>query len=244
MYGPILGVMLTSAAFLVATEDPHAKPNGSENPIAELAGEYSFSNGFSGELLRITPNGRFTLDYFCCTGGGRMAAGGAKFVDGRLALRPNLVRRILASNTPTDLFPIRWGDRLYLVPSAAGSVFCSHVNVEGAEGPPGRGFYLRRGDSEKPVDGLPSVPKEWENMLLTGPLNGKIVEVMKNGRARVDFGYESGAWKGMTLWAKCDGWPWVNTVAVHATNCVIEFYDREAVFKLGDSVSSKRPQGN
>ena len=30
MYGPILGVMLTLAAFLVATDDPHAKPNGSE----------------------------------------------------------------------------------------------------------------------------------------------------------------------------------------------------------------------
>ncbi len=46
----------------------------------------------------------------------------------------------------------------------------------------------------------------------------------------------------MLLCAECKGWPWVQTVAVHATNCVIETGDPATVFKIGDRVSSRRPR--
>jgi hypothetical protein len=240
MYDPILRVWLASLAFLLAAGDPQHQADRPGNPLAALAGEYYFSDGFERESLKISPKGRFELEYDNCTGGFRIS-GRAKFVDGHLALGSDLVYRIFFVKVPTDLIPIRWGDRLYLVPKGAGDVFCNHVNLMGPSGHPGGTFYLRRGDDEKRVDGLPSVPKAWEHMLLPSPLNGKIVEVMKPGRARVDFGSDSGAWKGMALWVNGEGSPWVETVVeVHATNCVIESNHPATVFKIGDRVSSKR----
>ena len=239
MFGPFLGVVLAWAAFLLAPGDPQHEPDRTENPLVALAGEYFFSNGFESEFLEISPKGRFKLEYHNCTGGYRIS-GNAKFVAGHLALMPDLVYRMFLGKAPSDLIPIRWGDRLYLVPRGEGTVFCNHINLAGSKGHPGSTFYIRTDDEKKPVHGLPRVPKEWEPMLLARPLNGKIVEVMKHRRARVDFGHERGAWKGMVLWVNCEGSPWAETVEVQATNCVIESNHPATVYKLGDRVSSKQ----
>ena len=192
------------------------------------------------ESLKIRTNGRFTLEYTNCTGGYRIR-GGATFVEGDVVLGTGFAYRFLPARRPTHLVPIRWGDRLYLVPRDAGESFCTHVNLRGSSGYPGGTFYIRSDDEKKRVDGLPNVPEEWETMLLATPLNGKIVEVMKPGRARVDLGYKNGIWNRMFLWATCEGSPWVETVAVHATNCVIESNHPATRFKVGDNVSSRQP---
>jgi hypothetical protein len=112
VYGPFLGAVLTSAAFHLALGDPQHEPNRTENPIGALAGEYFFHSGFEGESLEISPKRRFKLDYHNCTGRYRVS-GNAKFVDGHLALRTDLVYRMFVGNPPPNLISIRWGDRLY-----------------------------------------------------------------------------------------------------------------------------------
>jgi hypothetical protein len=240
MYGPILTAVLASTAFFFEPSDSQReKSDKPAHSLESLAGEYFFSNGFSGERLAISADGRFKLTYHTCTGQ-NSTYGRGRFVNGHLVLRTYLVCRVFF-DAPTDLIPIDWGDRLYLVPKGAGREFCDYVNMNGgATRWPPDPLFVRSGDDEKPVDGLPSVPKEWEPMLLPSPLNGKVVEVIGHSRARVDFGYEIGAWKGMPLWAECEGSPWVEAVAVHATNCVIESNHPATAFKIGDRVSSRR----
>ena len=73
--------------------------------------------------------------------------------------------------TPTDFVVVRWGDRLYLIPKEDGKRFCNEVKLgrEPRSNLHGR-FYLRRGDCDKKVTGLPTVPKEWESWLQKQPL--------------------------------------------------------------------------
>ena len=54
----------------------------------------------------------------------------------------------------------------------AGKAFCSLVNegLEPRSNVHGR-FYLRKGDWEKKVTGLPIVPKEWESLLQKKPVD-------------------------------------------------------------------------
>ena len=72
---------------------------------------------------------------------------------------------------PTS-FPSGGGEPLYLVPKDAGKAFCSLVNkgLEPRSDVHGR-FYLRRGDWEKKVTGLPIVPKDWESLLQKKPVD-------------------------------------------------------------------------
>jgi hypothetical protein len=232
--------MLASPALLVQIDDSaRVTAVSSLRSLDALAGEYFFSNGFSGETLTINSDGRFTLLYHDCVSQCR-GYGRAKMVHGRVVLRTYLVCRLLLA-APRELIPIHWGDRLYLIPQGKGESFCTYVNTTGgAPGWPPEPCFIRRDDDKKPVAGLPSVPKEWEPMLLTSPINGKIIEVMGHGKARVDFGYESGAWRGMPLWVTCEGSPCAWTVAVHATNCVVENNHPATVFRVGDPVSSRR----
>jgi hypothetical protein len=238
MYGPILTAVLASTAFFIAPGDSQRDEEDTPaHSLASLAGDYFHSNGFSGERLSIRADGRFKLTYHHCTGE-FSTYGQARIVCGHLVLRTYLVCRVLYA-APKALIPVHWGERLYLVPEGESQVFCNYVNREGGRTgwPP---VFVRNGDDEKPVDGLPSVPNEWVPMILPSPINGKVIEVMGHLCARVDFGYENGAWKGMALWADCEGSPWVETVAVHATNCVIESNHPATVFKIGDRVSSRR----
>jgi hypothetical protein len=245
MYIPVFGAAL--AMSLCAIPPAISRPNVDthEKTLAGLAGEYFFSDGFESETLRISNRRRFTLAYTNCTGGYRIR-GDATLVEGHVVLGTGFAYRFLPARRLIDLIPIRWGDRLYLVPKDAGESFCTHVNLRGSSGYPGGTFYIRSGDEKKQVDGLPSVPEEWETMLLATPLVGRIVEVMKPGRARVNLGYKNGIWNGMVLWATCEGSPWVETVDVHATSCVIESNHPATIFKVGDLVSSRqtrRPAG-
>jgi hypothetical protein len=75
--------------------------------------------------------------------------------------------------TATDFIPVRWGERLYLIPEAQSRDFCNEVNQgsEPRKGAIGR-FYLRRGDWNKKVNSLPSVPIGWVPLLLEKPLHG------------------------------------------------------------------------
>ena len=119
--------------------------------------------------------GRFSFIWRGCLGVYGKNEGGAKVENNHLILtpeQPNDARGF--GGTPTDFIPIHWGDRLYLIPAKSGKAFCDSVkqgreprdNIHGV-------FYLRRGDWEKKVTGLPIVPKEWESLLQKKPIEGE-----------------------------------------------------------------------
>jgi hypothetical protein len=109
-------------------------------------------------------------------------------------------------------------------------------------GGPHGNCYLRRDDWEKEVSGLPGVPKDWESLILKQPLRGRVVEVLGGGRARVDFGAEGGAWKGMTLWVDAKDSCFLRVVEVGAKSCTVESMcsgSPRAGFQRGQRVGSK-----
>jgi hypothetical protein len=142
---------------------------------------------------------------------------------------------------PIDFIPVHWGERLYLIPKDEGPSYCNCVNLGLVSRFPAHGFYLRASDKEQEVNGLPRVPREWQPMLLETPINGKIIDVLADERARVNLGSESGVWTGMHLETDNDGDRGSEVVEVDAKSCVIKRFDRcRSAFKDGQGVSSRR----
>jgi hypothetical protein len=144
------------------------------------------------------------------------------------------------AHRPEELLPVFWGkDALFLVPPDRGADFCNDVNL----GIVRCMAYYGRALEEKPdVEGLPRVPERWKHMLLEAPIRGTITEVLADGRARVDLGAQSGAWKGMELAGEADGLLSV-VVEVDAKSSIIErvHADRKG-YKTGEQLSSRSPQ--
>ncbi len=147
-----------------------------------------------------------------------------------------LISQFVKTSKPTDFVLIRWGERLQLVPSDKGPAYCNLVNLGWAARNPGRYFYLRVSKREQKADGLPSVPGAWKPMLLETPIHGKVINVMADGRARVDLGAEHGVWKGMYLVTDSGR---SEVLEVGATTSIIKWqYQRQPPFEEGQSVCS------
>jgi hypothetical protein len=123
-------------------------------------------------LLVVKPEGRFSFIWRGCLGLYARNEGGAKVVNDLLILTPEGpnesrgIRRIA-----TDLIPVRWGERFYLVPEEAGKSFCAEVNSHREPRSTRFGdYYLRDGDWGKKVTGMPNVPREWESLLQKKPI--------------------------------------------------------------------------
>jgi hypothetical protein len=169
-----LVVSLLSTACLVPAESlshPEVRDNRS---LAGIIGSYYYGDGLGMNCyLDVKPEGRFSFIWRGCLGVYGQNQGGAKVVKDHLILTPEQPNEPGGfGGTATDFIPVQWGERLYLVPKDAAKAFCSLVN-EGREprsNVHGR-FYLRRGDWEKKVTGLPIVPKEWESLLQKKPVD-------------------------------------------------------------------------
>jgi len=163
-----LVVSLLSTACLVPAESlsqPEARDN---RPLAGISGSYYYGDGLGVNCsLVVKSEGRFSFIWRGCLGVYDQNQGGAKVVKDHLILTPEQPNESKGfGGTPTDFILVCWGDRLYLVPKDAGKAFCSLVNEGGEPRSNVHGnFYLRRGDWEKKVTGLPIVPKEWESLL-------------------------------------------------------------------------------
>jgi hypothetical protein len=149
------------------------------------------------------------------------------------------IRRFFFGEIPTEMIPIQWGERHYLVPESKEDAFCNYVNSQKPPYGGTGGFFLRDGDKAKPVAGLPGVPKEWISKLLASPLTGKVVEVLDRGRARVDLGTKDGAWKGMRLRADGEATRYIYVDDVQLTSCVVAATHPKAVFELGEPIFSR-----
>jgi len=169
-----LVVSLLSTACLVPAESVSQPEDRDNRSLAAIAGNYYYGDGLGMNCyLDVKPEGRFSFLWRGCLGVYGKNEGGAKIVNDHLILTPEQPNdSIGCGGTPTDFVPVRWGDRLYLVPREAGQRFCNEVNegLEPRSNVHGR-FHLRKGDSKKKVTGLPIVPKEWESLLQKKPVD-------------------------------------------------------------------------
>src|SRR6202034_2878647 len=96
-----------------------------------------------------------------------------------------------------DLLPVRWKERLYLVPPDEMQAFCYAI-IEAkeprAEGGMGEHFLLRSPAAQ--VDGIPELPEPWAAFLRENLVIGKIVEVMDPNGLKIDLGSADGIEKG------------------------------------------------
>ena len=129
-----------------------------------------------------------------------------------LKLSPVLANEGNGYECSTELVPITWDDRLYLVPANGIVEFCNDVNKGGAII-----YFVRGGDRTKPPMGMPDVSDEFKPYLLKKPVEGQVItvgetkEICKQFHKKsyegmetavtINKGTQDGLLPGMKLWA-------------------------------------------
>ena len=198
--------------------------------VSGLAGKYYFGDHLgSNERLIIQEDGYYSYKGSRCLGTYAKSAGKASLVNGVLTLKPET-----ASGTqPSDLIPLKWGDRLYLIDKDEILDFCNEINQAFEPRKYDEGFtYIREPDWRKAVTGAPNLPEEWRSFVLKKPLKGKIVCLLDPYVAEIDLGAEDGVRCGMLLTAHGKGdFTQLCVAIVRRNQCV-------AVYKYIDSSRS------
>lgn len=170
------------------------------------AGEYYFGDGLGVNVsIALAPKNGFVFSWHGCLGMYDQNWGEV-VVDpdeGSLHLRCHFNNtREGFQGIATDLQPVRWGDRHYLVPVSELLEFCNHVNSgsETRRGVHGR-FALRRGDEKLAVEGSPEVPAKYQRFLLSKPIMAKISDI-DGEQIIVDIGSIDGAFAGMQMFVE------------------------------------------
>lgn len=145
------------------------------------AGEYYHGDGLGANAtLTLAPGGGFAFIWTGCLGVYDRNYG-AVIPTARGSLKLDLTyenSRRGFQGVAEELVPIVWGNRHYLIPLDGVVGFCNEVNSQ--REPRGRmhgSYYLRRGDHEKPVDGVPKIPEQYQAYLLSKPIQAEIVAV-------------------------------------------------------------------
>jgi hypothetical protein len=150
--------------------------------------------------LRIEADGRFSYSWSGCVGTYDENEGIVRSESERLlfsAVRP------VSSDTPfpfpAEWLPVRWGERLYLVPANGVVGFVNQINL-GREPRRGEAGFsvLRKDDWEKPAPGLPSLPPAFLKLLLAQPVTGKVISATSK-QAQLTLGARHGVFPGMEL---------------------------------------------
>ena len=213
--------------------------------LKDIAGVYYFGDGLGVNCrLKVTAGGRFEFKWTGCLGTYDQNGGGALLKDGILHLKPqkpNVQEGF--QGTPTEFFPVRWGARLYLVPTNDIVGFCSEVNQGSEPRKVMHGeYYLREKDADKPVAGRPAVPEPWKRFLLAKPVRGKITELVGAQEAWMDQGAASGLLEGMILTAQQRGdvgFSQVRVVAVEQGRSRIKCEWKDSKLGFGQTVTSR-----
>lgn len=99
---------------------------------------------------------------------------------------------------------VKWGERHYLIAEQEIAEFCEHIAGLGIRGENEpfvvKDFYLKDADYEKPVSGLPMLPKGYVH-LLKKPIDAKITAV---GKSYIEYDYEDGCVKRTVVPATLD----------------------------------------
>jgi hypothetical protein len=221
-------------------------PSNPATPVASYAIDYYQGDGLGMNwTLRILPDGRYSFLWTGCMGVYDRESGYATFEGDHLKLIPVVSSQ---SKIPRDFVPIRWGGRSYLIPPGDMKQFCESIigGYEPRNSPHGLfiNFYLA-GERQQ-VDGIPDLPEQWTAYLRKNLLTGKVIEVMKDGRVKVDLGSKDGVSVGANLPIRGRGagyFPrWVLVKSVSEDSCIAEEPPRQGEvpsgFEVAESVSS------
>jgi hypothetical protein len=181
---------------------PPARANAG-TPVAEFAGLFRQRPARGrGWELSILPDGRYSRFLSCCVGTADRESGYVQALAGHCILLA-AGSFSTSSRMDRDFLPIRWEDRLYLVPADEMQEFCYAV-IEAKEPRPedgmGQHFLLRSPAAQ--VDGIPELPEPWAAFLRENLVIGKIVEVMEPNGLKLDLGSADGIEKGDVLAAQ------------------------------------------
>jgi hypothetical protein len=231
--------ILLSFSFLVWTSSQTIAADTNSFSLKYLAGDYYYGDGLGTKCsLALTEQGDFTFEWRGCLGIYNENNGSASIHDGVLHIapkKPNVRKGPLG--TPTEFFPVRWGARLYLIPTNEIVAFCSAVNQGDEPRHDSHGwYYLRQNDWDKPVTGMPKVPSPWAKYLLSEPIKGKITKLDGKQSAWLDVGSDSGLLEGMILTAQDHGKLMFARVRVR---CRIKCEWKDSELSVGQTVSSR-----
>jgi hypothetical protein len=151
----------------------------SKLPDHEWAGEYYEGDGLGENVaFTVAPRAGYVFEWHGCLGLYGRNYGSVTATNGGLTLSFTFTNKDGLGGIAKEFVPIAWGKRRYLVPANDLIGFCNAVNFASEPRKGGRGRYLlRRGDEEKDVTGLPSVPAEYRRYLLKEPIEAEIISV-------------------------------------------------------------------
>ncbi len=172
------------------------------NLITQFAGEYYFGDGKGVNCtLQLKGDSTFAFEWTGCLGVYDQNDGYAEIEDNLIRLiptKPNLKKGF--KGIDTELLPVAWDQRKYLIPTDQILEFCSAVNQGNEPRNQHYGlYYLRRGDWAGNAVGFPTLPEKWKAYLLSKPVEGKVVEIETFKVGWINLGTEDGILEGMTL---------------------------------------------
>ncbi|MCC6797025.1 MAG: hypothetical protein IT366_18055 [Candidatus Hydrogenedentes bacterium] len=144
------------------------------------AGSYYEGDGTGVNInLTIAPQNGFTITWQGCLGLYGHNYGSVVEKDGQIMLvtkLPNEEGKF--GNFDTAYFPVRWGQRHYLVGVNRMAEFCNQVNsrYEPRDGAWGM-TLLRSGDEDKKVGGSPELPEKYKRWILSKPIDARILNI-------------------------------------------------------------------
>lgn len=196
--------------------------------FANIAGDYHQGAVLGRSLsLSILADGRYSFVWGTCTGIHHRESGYVGITDGIYFLMPV---ETVATAIDRTFLPIRWSDRLYLVPPNRLEGFCDAIidATEPRSDYPGR-FYLRFPCHR--VTGYPSLPKPWATYLEQNLVIGKVLDV-NGANVRIDVGSKSGLHERDVLKARRHDYGQARKLSVASVaenSCVArEFFPDEA----------------
>jgi hypothetical protein len=124
--------------------------SGEDGPLSELAGDYFRADPSAGATLTLGADGRCSFVIHDAGRAGPGIQGTARLVRERLVFSHQVPRFF----QPTELVPLRWGERTYLIDPNEST---RQLAAEPRAGPVGEA-YLRVGDWEKFAGPMPALP--------------------------------------------------------------------------------------
>ncbi|HEV8138393.1 MAG TPA: hypothetical protein VGP81_01355 [Pyrinomonadaceae bacterium] len=244
----------------------------------DLIGSYTHSSRYAGSIITIEPDGKFHIDSSDCTQE-YFESGTYKFENqvlsfvttkrtvkghgesddkARNLLDPKVYeeqyhQKLPADDRTSELMPVTWGDRVYLIDKASLPEFCNAINF-GLEPRKELGtdwylgsFYLRNGDEQKTAAGRPSLSQELMELLLETAVEARIINIEYEGDkqiAVIDRGRDAGLKEGMrfvfvdrqTFWDGPSLWSGLVVVSVTRDMARLKVFENA---NIGDKVSSK-----
>ena len=189
---------------------------GSQAELEPVAGMYVYDLGGQ-RRLHVSDDGEYADASIGCLGSFVNDRGDTEVKDGWLVLSSG-------KNGRTRLLPVRWGERLYLVEERELLDFCAKAGSgEEPRDSAGGMFFLRDGDWNVRVTGLPELPSKWLEQVQAKALYGKVIDIAPDGTAGVSLGAADGMREGMTLFIDAgDGWVEVAVARVLEKECRVK----------------------